>query len=377
MEPRMVTYFRRTLLVWLWLCAAGIAGEINLRDAAQVDHAVVRLGDVAEIYGMDEQARERLLAVELLPSPASGKAKKLTVREVQDAIARSMPELASWTFAGSSETTVTRAAATEVRKPAATRKASLSPVAQERVQDRIEAAILEYVRTRLGDDAWDIEAELTEEQLSSLSSSPKVNVTGGRYLDAERVQFRVELGEEALKEIWKVTVRVTLPPMIVVARRELSRGELISKQDVELVRGEAEKGLLKPLESLEDVVGKETTRGIAAGQPITEPSLRPVMLVQRGQVVTVYSRCGGVQIRITGRAKENGAHGDLVPVESLTSRETFHARVSGPQEVEIYAGSTTTPTVDAAPREPSPWLAARRGTAEASAQANSKTRSTK
>ena len=70
-------------------------------------------------------------------------------------------------------------------------------------------------------------------------------------------------------------------------------------------------------------------------------------------------------------------HGDLVPVESLTSRETFHARVSGPQEVEIYAGSPMTPTVDAAPRDPSPWLAARRGTADASAQANSKTRSTK
>jgi len=373
----MVTYFRRTLLVWLWLCAAGIAGEINLREASQVDHAVVRLGDVAEIYGLDEQARERLLAVELLPSPASGKAKKLTVREVQDAIARSAPEFASWTFGGSSETTVTRAAASEPRKPKAPRSASLSSVAQDRVRERMDAAILSYVRERLGDETWDIEAELNEEQLSSLSSGQKVNVTGGRYLDAERVQFRVEVGDEASQEIWKVTARVSLPPMIVVARRELSRGELISEQDVELVRPEAVKGLLKPLESLDEVVGKETTRAIAEGQPITEPSLRPVMLVQRGQVVTVYSRCGGVQIRITGRAKENGAHGDLVPVESLTSRETFHARVSGPQEVEIYAGSPMTPAVDAAPRDPSPWLAARRGTQKASAQANSKTRSAK
>lgn len=373
----MATYLRRTLLAWLWLCAAGIAGEINLRQSAQVDHAVVRLGDVAEIYGLDEQAREKLLAMELLPAPAAGQSRKLTVREVQEAVARNMPELASWTFGGSSETTVRGSATTAKRVQTAPRIASLSQVAQDAVRGKVELAMLNYVRERLGDNDWNIEAELSAEQLAALAQAKSMRVTGGRYVDAERVQFRVEAGDADVAQAWKIAARVTLPPMIVVATRELARGETIAEQDVELVRAEPNNLLHKPLMSLDDVVGKETTRVVAAGQPIAEPGVRAVLLVRRGQVVTVYSRSGGVQIRITGRAKENGALGDLVPVEGITSRETFHARVSGPQEVEIYAASTTTPTVEDAPREPTPWLASRRPTAEMTAKPNDRSNHSK
>ncbi len=346
----MVQQLRRALLVWLWLCAAGIAGEISLRNAANVDHAVVRLGDVAEIYGMDDQKRTELLAIELLPSPASGQIKKLSVREIQDALARRAPEFAAWTFAGSNEVAVTRAATRKTREERQPKAPAISTLMGDRVRNQFEQAILSYVRERLGDEAWDIEAELSESQVTTVASGKPIRVTGGRYLDAERVQFRVEVGAEDDRETWKITALVSLPPMIVVARRELTRGEMIAEQDVELVRAEEVKGLLKPFESLEDVVGKETTRAIAAGQPVTEPSVRATILVRRGQVVTVYSRCGGVQIRTTGRAKEDGSHGALVPVEAIGSREHFHARVSGPQEVEIYAASATTPTVDDLPR---------------------------
>lgn len=369
-EHRMATNFRRALLIWLWLCAAGIAAEINLRDAAYVDHAVVRLGDVAEIYGMDHQTRSKLLAIELLPSPKSGQAKKLRAREIQDAIAQRAPECVAWTIAGASEVSVRRRVATtpEPQQVVRPKSQSVSPAAGDRARNELEEAILAYIKERLGNDAWQVEVELNEQQLAILASAKSLHVTGGRYLDDERVQFRVEAETDAERATWTVDARVTLPPMMVVARRNLDRGELVAEEDVELVRAAASPGMLKPYQNLEDVVGKETTRAIPAGQPITEPSVRATLLVQRGQVVTVYSRCGGVQIRVTGRAKENGSLGELVPVEAINSRETFHARVSGPQEVEIFAASTTTPTVDDQPRAPTPWLAEHRRHAEAAAR---------
>lgn len=358
----MVQHFRRALLVWLWLCAAGIAGEISLRNTANVDHAVVRLGDVAEIYGLDDQKRTELLAIELLPSPASGQIKKISVREIQDAMARRAPEFAAWTIAGSNEVAVSRAVTRKARAAPPSQPKTISPVMGDRARNQIEEAILNYIRERLGDEAWDVEADLSEEQLAAVAAAHAVQVTGGRYVDAERVQFRIEVGAAEDRVTWKVTARVSLPPMIVVARRELTRGEMIAEQDVELVRAGEAQGLLEPFASLDDVVGKETTRAIAVGQPVTEPSVRATLLVRRGQVVTVYSRCGGVQIRTTGRAKEDGSHGALVPVEAIGSRAAFHARVSGPQEVEIYAASATTPALDDVPREPGPWLAERRET---------------
>ena len=365
MEPRLIQIVRNCLLAWLWLCAAGIAGEVSLRDAATVDHAVVRLGDVAELYGVPADQRAELLDLELLPSPTSGAAKTFNVREIQEVLARRSPELAHWTFSGASAISVSRAA--EPRKmveSAPARPIVVSRVVGEKSKSQVEEAILGYVRERLGDDAWQIDVELNEAQKATLAAGKTIQVTGGRYLDDERVQFRVEVGEGDLRETWKLDAKVTLPPMIVVAARSLERGEFITEQDVELVRAGAKRGTITPVGSIEEVVGKELMRSVAKGQPIAAQGLRAMLMVKRGQVVTVYSRCGGIQIRTTGRAKEDGGLGDLVPVESIGAKETFHARVSAHQEVEIVASSPTTPVLDAAPREETPWLADRRRVAE-------------
>jgi len=367
MESRLFQIYRNCLLAWLWLCAAGIAGEVGLREVAVIDHAVVRLGDVAELYGVSAEQRDALLEMELVPAPAAGATKTIGAREIHEAIVRHSPELSRWTLSGASQVAVTRHAELKpiVERPKAVKPVKVSRVAGQKSRTKVEEAILVYVRERLGNDAWQIEADLNEAQLAALDGDKTVVVTGGRYLDAERVQFRVEVGEGVSRETWKVDASVTLPPMILVAARNLERGEILTAQDVELVRDEKKRKTLEPIGSIEDAIGKEVTRSVAKGQPVVAKGLRAMLMVERGQVVTVYSRCGGIQIRTTGRAKEEGGLGDLVPVEAIGSKETFHARVSGHQEVEIVASTTETVAVDAVPREESAWLAKRRREAEA------------
>jgi flagella basal body P-ring formation protein FlgA len=53
--------------------------------------------------------------------------------------------------------------------------------------------------------------------------------------------------------------------------------------------------------------------------------------------VTVYAKAAGIRIHTTARAKEEGAMGDLVAVESVADRKTFTARVCGPRETEVFA----------------------------------------
>jgi flagella basal body P-ring formation protein FlgA len=63
-------------------------------------------------------------------------------------------------------------------------------------------------------------------------------------------------------------------------------------------------------------------------------------LVQQNDVVTVYARAAGVQVRTQARARDAGSLGDLIAVESISDRKTYFARVSGIQEVEVDAHGT-------------------------------------
>ena len=65
--------------------------------------------------------------------------------------------------------------------------------------------------------------------------------------------------------------------------------------------------------------------------------MRQPLLVRKGEVVTVYVRASGVQVRTTARSRDNGSHGELINVESLENRKTYFARVTGIQEAEVYA----------------------------------------
>ena len=53
--------------------------------------------------------------------------------------------------------------------------------------------------------------------------------------------------------------------------------------------------------------------------------------------MTVYARSAGLRVRTTARAKDDGSVGDLIAVDSLLNKQSFFARVSGIQEVEVFA----------------------------------------
>ncbi len=102
----------------------------------------------------------------------------------------------------------------------------------------------------------------------------------------------------------------------------------------------------------EEVVGKEAVKAIAPGQTLDANYVRPQVLVHSGDVVTVYGRNAGITVRMPARARENGAQGELVTVESLLDRKALLARVCGLEEVEVYGGAaTTSPSTVTAERE--------------------------
>ena len=331
----------RSLLIALAVLAgaARLAGaaELRLRPQCTAGGPVVRLGDVAEIVGGDSKQAETLAAVELFPAPADREQRFLRVRELQDLLLLHGVNLAEHQFSGSSQVMV-------LGKSAATKPQSDKPVpapALRRISRRACEAITKYLTQHVpGQRAWGVEVELTDAQAHMLADPTRaVSVAGGNPPWTGLQHFEVTLDAPKGPASFTLDAQVSVRASMVVAARALPRGAIVRDGDVELANEVPVEGGSTPLRSLDDALGRETTRAVAAGKLVDKESLRTPLLVRRGEVVTVYANSSGIRIRTVARARDDAGLGELVSVESLLDRAAYYARVSGVREVEVYARS--------------------------------------
>lgn len=323
------------LAIALAACAIerGRAAEVRLQSEARPAATIVRLGDVAEIFAVDAAEAERLAAIELMPSPPVGTKRYVRARDLMDALAVRGVNLGVHRFSGASVVTVSMAIEKEPPPP----KIPPPPIDSRRAVQLVATAIETHLKEQAGDQPWQLTAHLSDEAAQKLSTAhPQLKVQGGASPWTGRQSFVVQMtNREGACEV-AVEADVSLPPAMIVAARPIPRGATIRAAD--LASGyEARTTRGTPVERIEGAVGQEATRTIGSGEVVTKDMVRAPVLVQRGDVVTVYARTAGLQVRTTARAREEGAMGELVTVESLLNREAFFTRVCGIQEVEIYA----------------------------------------
>ena len=322
-----------------WLApTAAAAAELRLRAQCTVEGAVVKLGDVAEIFSADRQQVGRLAAIELFPPPPPPQQRFLRIRELQDLLLLRGVNLTEHSFSGSSQITVQgHSQAGRADAPAA----ALPPALVRKISQRVCQSVTQYLKEHAAaDQPWIVEAELSDAQARQVGDAARgLTISGGSppWLGAQRFV----VSATSAKGPWRfpLDAQVSLPATVVVTSRALARGAVVHQSDVEMAHAAADESDGGALRSFADVVGKETTRAIAAGRALTPDAVRSQVLVRRGEVVTVYARAAGIRIRTMARAHDDGSDGELVAVETLSDRSTFFARVSGIREVEVYARS--------------------------------------
>jgi flagella basal body P-ring formation protein FlgA len=318
------------------------AAEIQLRALCHAHGSVVRLGDVAQIYGANAQQVDALLTIELFPAPPVGQQRFLPVREVQDLLLLRGINLTEHRFSGSSQVAISSGAASQAVGGAATAAAathSVSPLEMKKATQRLHEALVEYFRrSGAAREMPTLEFQLNDDQARAIAKAVQNPGVGGGtppWNGLERLTVTVA-GTEGPVE-FPVDVQLSHPAVMAVAARGLARGSVIRPEDVVLSSnvpaGEHAGGFC----SAEEVIGREVTKGISVGGVIDRGDVRMPVLVRRGDVVTVYARSPGIRIKSLARAKDDGGVGDLVGLESLYDRKMFYARVCGVQEVEIYA----------------------------------------
>lgn len=352
------------------------AAEIAIRPMAVPRGAVVVLGDVANVRGANAAETARLEAIPLLPAPISGRPKFLRMREVQDLLAVSGEDMRELNFRGELVVEIAPApgsenvrtlkvdrravwAGTSVAVPAGAvemvesqfvkrrvAEPKLTATQMDDVKHQIEGVIFEHLNRYAARKAeWQMAVEVKPADMATvLDAKTPLKCSGGISPWTGRQRFVIAFSTERGEVRIRVVANITATQLVVVAVRPIERNRVITAADVAVEPRSNELASTSHralADSIEAVIGLEAARAIEAGDVIYRDDARPQLLVKRGEEITVIARGGGIRVRTTARAKQDGARGDLINVESLEAKEPFSAVVTGTREAVVFTGGTT------------------------------------
>jgi len=216
------------------------------------------------------------------------------------------------------------------------------------VREQLKLVIVEYLNGCIGERAdWNVKPNVASIDAAQLArATTELKCSGGTAPWTGKQNFFLSFASADGDLRIPVSVEVSRPQTVAVAMRPIERGGIVTGAAVELQQWDtlpASAGRRTPVDDIEKLIGTEAVRAIQVGDAIFSDSVRPQLLVKRGDEVVVYARGGGIQVRSLAKAKQDGARGELVQLESLDTRETFDAIVNGMREAVVFAGSVTPP----------------------------------
>jgi flagella basal body P-ring formation protein FlgA len=298
------------------VAAAALATPVDaatLRPQSTVDDSLIRIGDLFEDVGMGAD-----IAIAHAPSP--GRRITFDVATLAE-IARAYR--IDWRPQSRFDRVVVERAGRVIQK-------------QEIVERLAEALKAEGMRR---DSEVDVVGRSIEMAVP-LDASDAIEI---RNLSFDRQSGRFsalvlaggsDAGAQRLAVSGKVHTTVAVP----MPRRAIGAGEIIRKDDIEMVRIREDRAARDILVDPQRLIGTTPRFRLRAHEPVRENDTRPPVVVARNSTVTVTLNTGNLTLTAQGRASEDGAMGDTIRIVNLQSRKTIDAIVTGPDHVTIHTG---------------------------------------
>ena len=129
----------------------------------------------------------------------------------------------------------------------------------------------------------------------------------------------VRVGCEAAAWTLNVPVDIQRTATVLVLKRAVIRGEILSANDV-ASQTRVIPGIASPfVASADELAGRPVRRPLPAGATLAADALNPLLLIHRGQSVTLAAAFGGIDVRAPGQALADAGPGALVRVRNLDS----------------------------------------------------------
>ena len=136
---------------------------------------------------------------------------------------------------------------------------------------------------------------------------------------------------------WKVYVPVTVvsTATVVVANQHLPKGSLLTPESLRVEKRDVTRDREGYYTSIEAAAGQRVTRPIVEGRIVSPGMLAAENVVRRGQSVTLVVSAGGLKINMAGKALIDGAIGQRIKVENLSSGRVVEGVVRSREHVEV------------------------------------------
>jgi flagella basal body P-ring formation protein FlgA len=131
-----------------------------------------------------------------------------------------------------------------------------------------------------------------------------------------------------------IYARLEIEGPLVIAAREVRRGQRVSEKDVAVERRAYPAGR-ELFHEPRDVVGLVARSTLRAGQPVRGTALGPHDAVVSGQMVEAVYHRGGVELVLRTKARGSGGVGAIIPVTGQDGASILDARVVNNGRVRI------------------------------------------
>lgn len=167
-------------------------------------------------------------------------------------------------------------------------------------------------------------------QLEAFSAQPQ------RTLGQTTVGVRCKSGDKP----WTLYVGVFAAAYreIPVMATALPRGAIIGLSDLRFIRQPINQASQQIILDADQIVGKELKRPVAEGATLSQPMLKAPKIVKRGQQVTLVAQSdnGALQVKMAGKALADGAAGDRISVQNLSSGNSVQGIINDDGTVKVF-----------------------------------------
>ena len=188
----------------------------------------------------------------------------------------------------------------------------------------------------------EVQFELGGQDLLPLTAPPfefVVTSTSSGKLGLREFQVVIRRDGQLQRQV-KLFAQVRLVRSVVIAKRPLNPGNMVTGDDVGMETRVFDQSATPGARQVGEVVGQQIKRFVPAGEMVPPEALKAGDLVVHSRPVTVLSGNGSVQVRLTGIALDSGGFGDTVRVRMGESRgrTMLHGVVTGLGSVRVSEG---------------------------------------
>lgn len=293
------------------MSGARIRAAVYLKDSAQVSGASIYLGQIANIEG-DEALVKKMEKIKVASSPLPGRSRNLSLDYIWVRLYQHRIDQGEVLFKGAKEVKVTH---------------SFNLMEKEELLEKVRKLVFPLVEGK--NVAVDIDSSRISFPL--VIPSGKVRLEGKIFSPVNLYGSSTALIDICIDDKLLRTLSFPLKfkefQEVLVVRRSLARGHILSSLDLAMEKREISGGSSDLVTDISDALGSQLARDLPAGSVLEKKILKPPLLVNQGDWVTLIAETPGVRVLAKGRALEKGGKGEIIRVLNIDSHKSLEGRV--------------------------------------------------